>query len=395
MKKLMILGAGIYQVPLIKKAKEMGIETIVMSIDGNYPGFAFADHVYKIDTRDCDGILATAIYENIDGILTTGTDVAVRTIGFVASAMGLPGISSEAARILTDKADMKVAFGRGVTTSPFRIVRNVHDACIAADELGYPVMMKACDFSGSRGISRADNKEELEKAFALSQSVSHVHHYIVEQVTEGQEIGLDAFVYHGEIRLCLPHTKYVYHAGNTTVPIGHGFPYQARDGVNDTIRQELEAIVKTTGMDNCAVNADLFVQPDGNVSIIEAGGRAGATCIPELIFEYTGIDYYRQLILCAIGEVPDFTITRHTPCIGMLISSPKNGIIGEIDTQKIEALSSGDVSVSLDYKIGDRVFAMRNGTDRIGQVIMRTDQPKEVKRKIREVLSCIKINEGA
>ena len=35
MKKLMIMGAGIYQVPLIKKAKEMGIYTIVVSIPGS------------------------------------------------------------------------------------------------------------------------------------------------------------------------------------------------------------------------------------------------------------------------------------------------------------------------------------------------------------------------
>ena len=56
-KKLMILGAGIYQVPLIKKAKEMGLETLVVSIKGNYQGIALADSVYEIDTRDYEKIL--------------------------------------------------------------------------------------------------------------------------------------------------------------------------------------------------------------------------------------------------------------------------------------------------------------------------------------------------
>ena len=45
MKKVMILGAGTYQVPLIKKAKEMGLYTIVVSIKGNYPGFSIADEM--------------------------------------------------------------------------------------------------------------------------------------------------------------------------------------------------------------------------------------------------------------------------------------------------------------------------------------------------------------
>ena len=50
MKKIMILGAGIYQVPLIKTAKKLGLYTIVVSIPGNYPGFELADKVYYENT---------------------------------------------------------------------------------------------------------------------------------------------------------------------------------------------------------------------------------------------------------------------------------------------------------------------------------------------------------
>lgn len=57
MKKIMILGAGIYQVPLIKTAKRMGLYTIVVSIPGNYPGFALADKVYYENTVDDEKIL--------------------------------------------------------------------------------------------------------------------------------------------------------------------------------------------------------------------------------------------------------------------------------------------------------------------------------------------------
>ena len=91
MKRIMILGAGIYQVPLIQKAKEMGLETIVVSIPGNYPGFAFADKVYKLDTRDQEAVLRAAQRERIDGICTSGTDVAVVTIGYVCEKLGPPG----------------------------------------------------------------------------------------------------------------------------------------------------------------------------------------------------------------------------------------------------------------------------------------------------------------
>lgn len=56
----MILGAGIYQVPLIWTARRMGLYTIVVSIPGDYPGFALADKIYELNTRDKEAILAAA-----------------------------------------------------------------------------------------------------------------------------------------------------------------------------------------------------------------------------------------------------------------------------------------------------------------------------------------------
>ena len=99
MKKLMVMGAGIYQVPLIKAAREMGIYTIAVSIPGNYPGFGYADEVLHINTVDSEAVLKAAQERQIDGICTAGTDVAVMTIGRVNDAMGLSGISYEAAKI--------------------------------------------------------------------------------------------------------------------------------------------------------------------------------------------------------------------------------------------------------------------------------------------------------
>ena len=104
MKKIMILGAGIYQVPLIRAAKEMGFFVIVVSIKGDYPGFALADKIYYINTTDREAVLKAAVSEKIDGICTTGTDVAVSSIGYVCEHMELSGISEKAADLVTDKA---------------------------------------------------------------------------------------------------------------------------------------------------------------------------------------------------------------------------------------------------------------------------------------------------
>lgn len=164
MKKIMILGAGIYQVPLIRTARRMGLYTIVVSIPGDYPGFALADKIYELNTRDKEAILAAAEKEQIDGICTSGTDVAVSTIGYVCEKMHLSGIPYEAAEILTDKAKMKDAFRQGGVSAAdgmrVRSARRHKKPRIAL----YPVVVKRVDSSGSRGITVVVHSGQIEEA---------------------------------------------------------------------------------------------------------------------------------------------------------------------------------------------------------------------------------------
>ena len=102
MKTALILGAGIYQVPLIRKAKEMGMRALVVSTAGNYPGFQLADQACHIDTTDAQAIVQLARDEKVDCICTTGTDAAVRALGVVCDALGLPGISENAGVLATN-----------------------------------------------------------------------------------------------------------------------------------------------------------------------------------------------------------------------------------------------------------------------------------------------------
>ena len=76
MKKIIILGAGTYQVDLIKKAKEMGLYTVVFS-PGDYPGMKYADKLVDVNIMDKDAVLEAARAEKPDGIISDQTDMAV------------------------------------------------------------------------------------------------------------------------------------------------------------------------------------------------------------------------------------------------------------------------------------------------------------------------------
>lgn len=393
-KKLMILGGGIYQVPLIVKAKEMGIETIVVSVRGNYPGISLADHFFDLDTRNVEGILKLAREEQIDGICTSGTDVAVRTIGAVCSEMGLAGISCEAAYRVTDKALMKDAFFReGVSTAAFERVSSLEAARQAADTMGYPVVVKAVDSSGSRGIHKVERPEQLPKAYEEAMQVTKRAYVLIEAFIDAEEIGVDAFVGEDGLEIFLPHEKFIYKANGATVPVGHKFPYTADASQIREIEKQITLAAKAVGLKNCPLNADVFVKGD-KVWIIEIGGRTGATCIPELISICKGYNWYEKIIRAALGEKVDFSSEEEHACMAKLIFSPVSGKVKRIDREGVRNLEKEGVCVQLDLQEGDMIDAMKNGTDRIGHVIAAVEKEDRLDEYLAKLRACVWLEQG-
>lgn len=389
MKKLMIMGAGIYQVPLIKKAKEMGIETIVVSIPGNYPGFALADRVYYENTVDYEKVLEIARKEKIDGIVTAGTDVAVITIGKVCEEMGLSGIGFDAAKIASNKILMKKKYEEyGVRTARFRQLNFSDDISEKTEGLQFPLIFKAVDSSGSRGIIRVNSKEEFEQARRVVQENSKTDTYIIEEFIEGKEFGAQAFVYQGKVQFILPHGDYVFQ-GDTGVPIGHYAPYDLSEEQLEDTKNQLTKAIAAMNLDNCAVNAD-FIMKDGKTYVLELGGRSGATCLAELVSIYYGYDYYEKLILAALGEPLEFPQTQSNPNASMLLRSEKDGIIKEIVNQN-EPGDEGLVDVQFDYEIGAAVKKFHVGPHRIGHVITKGKTLEQAVQTLKTAIEKIQI----
>lgn len=406
-KKLMILGAGVYQVPLIQQARRMGIETLVVSVPGNYPGFAFGDKICYEDTRDYEKILEIARAENIDGIVTTGTDVAVVTIGKVCDALGLPGLSFEAGKVATDKMLMKQNYEKhGVRTARYRRISLEEDSkengaaegnkdfqIIKRLEqelagLEFPLIFKAVDTSGSRGIVKAENSSKFAEAYRRVRENTRKDYFIVEEFLEGEEFGAQSFVSQGKIQFILPHGDYVFQ-GDTGVPIGHWAPYELEQSVIEDAKEQLQKAVIAMGLDNCALNAD-FILSGGKPYVLEIGGRAGATCLAELVSLYYGYNYYEKIIQAALGLPVDFASQEANPNVGMLLRSEKTGSIRKI-VNKNDREDKQIVEIQFDYQAGDQVQAFRVGPHRIGHVVVKADTLEEARAKMEEALGKIEI----
>ena len=369
MKKLMIMGAGIYQVPLIKAAKEMGIYTIAVSIPGKYPGFAYADEVLHINTVDAEAVLQAAKERKIDGICTAGTDVAVMTIGRVNDELGLSGISYSAARIACDKVLMKQCYEEhGVRTARYRKVYFNENVDEKIEGLQYPLIIKIVDSSGSRGITRVDRPDQIQAAITNAQAYTRKDYYIVEEFIIGREFGAQAFVMDGKVQFILPHGDYIFH-GSTGVPAGHFAPYELSEEAQKDCCETCEKAILAMGLDNCAVNCD-FIMRDGKTYVLEIGGRSGATCLAELVSIYYGYDYYKKIIEVALGQKPDFPKDKAVPNASKLLMSDKDGEIITLANRNPKS-DSNICEVCFDYTIGDQVKKFHVGPNRIGHVVTK------------------------
>ena len=375
MKKILILGAGIYQVPLIRTAKRLGIYTIVASIPGNYPGFELADKVYYENTTDAETILEIARKEQIDGIITTGTDVAVITIGEVCDKLGLTGLSARSAEIATDKLKMKTCYEQfGVRTARFRQIS--FDDKNYADKIGelrLPVMFKSVDSSGSRGIVKVSDPAEFEEAKANVLANTRSDYFVAEEFLEGEEFGAQAFVRFA--------------------------PYDLPPDVVADAKEQLRLAIKAMELDNCAINAD-FILCDGKTYVLEIGGRSGATCLAELVSIYYGYDYYEKILQTALGEETDFRAAdgsdpdscEGVPNASMLLMSERDG---HILSQTYEDPGDPDiVSVQFDHQPGDPVHKFRVGPHRIGHVITKGKTLEAAVETLHQALDHIHIEVG-
>lgn len=388
MKRLMILGAGISQLPLIKTAKRMGLFVIVISRHGAYPGFAFADKIYYVDTTDSEKIAEIARFEQIDGICTTGTDVAVKSIGKVVDSLGLSGISYDSAKLSTNKWAMKQAFmEHGVRTSRFVKVKSKEEAHLAFETLLPPLVFKAVDNGASKGILKVNDASQADYAFEQVMKATKLDFFIIEEYIEGIEFGAQAFVCEGEIKFIMPHGDLMFY-GDAGVPVGHYVPYELNDQVNNDVQYQLLQSIRALHLNNCAINAD-FILKDQQVYVLEIGGRAGATCLPELVSIHYEFDYYEQMIRAALHMNPVFPIhgTKHCAC--ELLTLDKDGEIVMIENKN--SSQEDKVEVSFDYGMGDFIHKFKVGTDRIGQIIVKGDSLEETLLRLAEAKGNIQI----
>ncbi len=390
MKKLMILGAGRGQIDLIKAAKKYGYETIVTGIEGNYPGFKYADVKCYADISNPEEVLKAAKYYQIDGIATACLDTGISALGYVCDELNLPGLTYKSSQMCGDKLLMKKAFmEHGVNTAKYKKITSPKQLENITGELDLPLIIKAVDLQGSRGINIVNTQEELMDCYENTMSESNKDFCIIEEFIEGYEFGSQAFVVNNKVLYVLPCGDITY-LGKTKIPVGHYAPLILDDDKMKQIYDGVTSAISALGLNNCAVNVDMILK-DNKIYLIELTGRIGANCLPELSSIYYGLDVYKLIIDTAMGvDVTEyFNDNKRAPTFGyakMLISE-RNGILSRIINNNKEHENIYEITNFVGP--GDEIHKFTNSKDCIGQIVVKGDSLEYCKNLIENVESKI------
>lgn len=389
MKKLLIIGAGFLQTFVIKRAKELGY--YVLAVDGNPDavGKEFADEFAHINIIDKEACLCYAREKGIDGVMTAATDYGVISAAFVAENLGLRGISTKTAALIKNKYKVrKCLFQNRIDDSEqaFEVDANT-DLNFLKQKLVYPVMVKPCDGSGSRGAARVDTPAQLCVAAKNAMEASITGRAEIESFISGKEYGAESIVVDGE-----PTVLAVMQKDMTQPPyyaeLGHSVPSSLPKETEEKIKTCVKRAIKALGINFGAVNMDMIVTEDGKVCIVDIGARMGGNLIGSHIIPLgTGIDYLGNLIRSAVGDSADFSAKAALPVSTRILALTQGEILALPDFESIE--KEYDVKIYHHLNVCDAITPYRTNLDGCGYIVATAQTVSAAKEKAEKALSAV------
>jgi formate-dependent phosphoribosylglycinamide formyltransferase (GAR transformylase) len=368
-KRLMCLGAGPSQLPLIKKAVDSGLYVITVDYLPENIGHRVSHHYVNCSTADKEGVLKAARELDIDGIITCASDVATSTAGFVADQLGLPGAGSSVAESMSSKARFRASQREhGLNCPNFLIGQRLQDIEEQIHTLSPPLMFKPVASSGSRGVSRVDEigHNLCSAAFSFASGYSRSKAVCVEEFIEGIEVGGDGFLVDGQLFAAITHKH-----KQSFVPTGHSLPTNICAADQERVLAELVRNCRSVDYAAGVLNFDVIVS-DGRATVLEMSPRLGGNGIPMIIERGTGVDLIAAAIRFALGEEVELSerLKVVRSCGSWVFGSSHGGLLEGIATgEEVKSAVPEVFEYVTHYHIGDRIPEFAHSANSLGYVL--------------------------
>lgn len=399
-KKILLLGAHTLMIHVIRKAREMGIYTIVTDYVKDAPAKQFADEAYDISTLDVDALIDLAREKHVDGVFTGYVDINLAPCRKVCDALGLPFYAD---LDLLDATMNKVHFKQNCRRFGIPVVEDVPPECLDGtyDRISYPVIVKPADSYSSKGISVCNKREEMQEAIEKAMQYSTCKEIVVEQfidVREADDIYLYFTVQNGYLSLSAMADRLMNDEqyGCAPQPVGYLFPSKYIDLYFATVHEKLQRMITALGLKNGSFFMQGFVF-NGNILFFEMGLRLSGGAGYLQIAKQNQIDQVEMHLRYALtGKFDGWDLKKYDrpkfpkpACV--LVILLRDGVIQKI-TGLDEVLNHPNIFDIVQFKHEGDILAARGTLNQVfARIYMMADDMSGLKETIGFVKRTLKI----
>ena len=340
MKNILIIGAGDFQLPLVQRAsQEYNVLLAAPVISDMFR--PYISDSFLIDVRKKEDILAYARANDVCGVITDQTDIAVRSVAYVAENMGLPGIGYKTGCLFTDKSQMRTRMAElGIKLLPNRTVSSLAEALDYYRELGGDVIIKPLDTQGSRGVQICHNASDLESKYEEAARWSSNRNVIVERYATGREFVVEGIAVDYEFaNACIGDTLY-FDLPDAFAAKSRIFPTVVDDELRQRVLDLNTKIITGFGLKQGITHSE-FIMDGDEIYLIETAARGGGVFISsDLIHLSCGLDTEKFLLDIATGKqkgLPEI-LPQQCVCGYLALYIPTGTVLSVKGVEEVQAL---------------------------------------------------------
>lgn len=379
MKKIAVLGAGIYNIRVYEKLSEAGFYTIAVDGNLNAPAGEFANEFVHLNFTNKDALLEYFSKNPVDGVMPIN-DWGTMPAAYVTSKLGLPGISEEAALAACDKGIMRTLWrNAGLPVPNFLVFETYEELERGISSVGFPCVLKpAYSGGGGRGISVLKSIEDLRWAYDFAKPFVNNGRFICESFVEGTELTIETISINGEVFVLAISDKFKPDL-RTRVATSLFYPADLNPTQKETVESIVKKAVLALGIHTGMAHTEAIIQGN-DIKLVETGARGGGSHIfPVIIEAVSGINAPALCANLLTGGTPQIDVVEQNGVTYRFFNPPHGILRGVKNLDKLKNLP-GILDVGMLKKTGEEVGNLKNSFERAGHLVARGDNRQLAKQ---------------
>ena len=394
MKRVLLLlpTTGYRNNDFLAAAKKLGVEIVAAA---NYchqlaPSWGLAPIMalhFDRPEQAADTVLRE-IGGNLDAVLAVD-DSGVELAALLSERLGLPGNPAHAVRRVRDKlAFRRLLREREFLCPEFHHLPTGEDPRKLFPELKFPVVVKARRLSGSRGVIRADDSEELMRAVNWARAIqsradrdAQELGLIIEDFIPGSEYALEGTLERGELTTLALFDKPDPLDGPYFEETLYITPSRLPEALQDCIHEDVARACRVAGLAAGPVHAEVRVNDQG-VWILEVAARSIGGLCGRVLIHFLGMSLEELILRQAVAE--PLPIAGEGGAAGvMMMPIPRRGIYHGLEGLAAAQAVPGVTGVAITVQPGEIIAPPPDGASYLGFIFARAASPADAEMALR------------